>query len=369
MTNQSFLISNYVNHAYIESQIERSNNFNSHLCVVKFDLKFVPEDGKKFINIVSFIYSFLDYTPVIYEGGNSFLVFIHESKIHTVVNTIKNMIMSIKIKFALQMNGIGITKYEDNEDKNDLIERVHRFYMKAKVSQNTDIYYGTKYFEYSHLGDFKNIQEILNQENHMLLYGFYKEVPLMNKVDIVDFSNGILTAKTIAEYLPVLKHQEYVYVEHSMIPDIIRAEIDSIDSNLQEIKLVNLKFIDDSPVHRKSIRVTPHEPIKTVLEYENELQIDGLLTDVSSNSLLFTTQLIKIEEIQAKGLQTKTFQVKFNIVDSEQNMQIVEVKAMIYKITGNQIVLNIYPTPNVKTIIAEYISMCQDLLLLELKKL
>ncbi len=367
MTNNSLLIANYMNHAYIESQIERSKNYNSHLCAIKFELKFIPNEADKFKEIISFMYAFLGYTSITNEGGNHFIIFLHESKIHNVVMTIKNMLMSVKIKFGINIHNVGITAYDSSDDKNSLIERVHTFFMKSKVSKNIDVYYGTKFFEFSHCSDSDNIQSIYTQEPNLNLYGFYKEAPLMSKVKVVDYSEGSLKVNANQEYLPFLKKQEYVYIEHAMIPDIMRADIIKINFNNGMITLDNMKFLDNSPVHRKNIRVAPHRPIQAILECENELYIEGLIADISKNSILLTTQLAKIEELQAKGLQTKSFKLRFHLDGANNSSFTVDVKAMVYKIFGNQLVLNIYPTPEIETEITEYIAMCQNLLLLEVK--
>jgi hypothetical protein len=367
MTNNSLLVTNYLNHAFIDSQIDRANNYNSHLCVVKFELKFDPKKANEFKKVISFMYEFLGYTPIINENSNNFLIFIHESKIHNVVMTVKNMLMSVKITFGIEIKNIGITVYDKSDDKNSLIERVHTFFMKSKVSKGIDIYYGTKFFEYSHNGDFKNIQSIFTQEPHLNLYGFYKESPLLSKVIVKEYDKGILKVKANQEYLPFLKKQEFVYIEHTMIPDIMRGDITNIDFNSGILEVNNIKFLDNSPVHRKNIRVTPHRPIQAILQQENEFQMEGLVADISKNSILLTTQLAKIEELQAKGLQAKSFSLSFHLESANNNSITIDVKAMVYKIFGNQIVLNIYPTPDIETAIAEYIAMCQNILLLEVR--
>ncbi len=367
MTNNSLMITNYMNHSYIESQIKRSNDYSSHLCVVKFELKFNPKEAELFKDTISFIYTFLAYSPIIHEGGNHFLIFLHENKLHKVVMNIKNMLMSLKIKFGVTIDNIGVTSYDSSDDKNSLMERVHKFLMKSKISKNTDVYYGTKFFEYGNHGDFNNIKSIYTQEPKLNIYGFYKEAPLMSRVNIIDYTDGSLQVQATQEYLPFLKKQEFVYIEHTMIPDIMRADITKIDFSSGVIILDNMKFLDNSPVHRKNIRITPHRPLRATLEFNNEIYIEGLIADISKSSVLFTTQLSKIEELQAKGLQTKPFELKFHLEGANNNSFAADVKAMIYKVFGNQLVLNIYPSPEIETEIAEYIAMCQNLLLLEVK--
>ncbi len=86
---------------------------------------------------------------------------------------------------------------------------------------------------------------------------------------------------------------------------------------------------------------------------------------VSKNSILLTTQLNKAEEIQAKDLQNKKFNLSFHIESTDRQVHAIDVHAMIFKITGNQVIVNIYPTPEAQREITEYITMCQNLLLLE----
>lgn len=367
MTNQSLMIANYLTHAFIDSQIERAHNYNTTLCVVKFELKFDPKESNRFKEVMSFMYAFLGHTPIIYEGGEHFLIFTHDIKLHNVVMMVKNMLMSVKIKYSVNIHNVGVTVMDSEDDKNSLMERLHTFFMKSKIAKNIDIYYGTKYFDYAHSGDFNNIKKVFNQESKMNLYGFYKEAPLKSKVEAIEIKDGILKLKANKEYMLFMKKQEFVYLEHQMIPDIIRAEITKMDFNTGEIELDNLKFLDNSPVHRKNVRVTPHRPIQTVVEHEDEFYMEGLIADLSKNSILLTTQLAKIEELQAKGLQTKSFEIRFHLEGAEGNSASLTVKAMVYKIFGNQIVFNIYPTPDAEADIVDYIEMCQNLLLLEVR--
>ncbi len=367
MTNQSLIINNTVNQAFFQSQLQRSKNFSSPLCVVKFELKFDPKETQKYQEIFSFIYSYLNFTPVVYESGNSYLLFIHENKIHTVVSTLKNMFMSIKIKYQIHIKNIGVTDFEEDETIDSLLSRVHTFLMKSKLSKSVDIYYGTSYFEYSHNGSFQNLQHIFEQSPDLNAYGFYKEMPLLNKVKILEANNDCFVIHSQKEYLPFMRKQEYVYLEHEMIPDILRADILHIDYQKSTIEMGNIKFLDNSPVHRKNVRITPHRPLQATLEYEDELFIEGLIADISKNSILFTTQINKIEEIQIKGLHAKTFTASFSLSGIDRHAEKIEMKAMIYKVFGNQIVLNIYPSLQVQNIIMEYITMCQNLLLLEVK--
>jgi len=365
MNNNSLLISNYVNHAVMEAQIERSKNYDTHLAMVKLDFPFSPEEGNSFKEIVSFMHSFLDYSPVINDGGNSFILFMHDMKLHTAVMTVKNMLMSIKIKYGTSMRGVGVTALEEYETIETFQTRLHTLFMKSKVSKTKEIFYATSSFEYGSGEVEKSLISIFTKEPKIKVYGFYKEAPMVHEAKVLDFGADVFSLRLSKEYLTFLKREEFVYLEHEMVPDIMRADIISIDMNHSVINLSKVKFLDNSPVHRKNIRVTPHKPVQALMTYAEEFQVEGLISDISKNSILLTTQLNKVEEIQAKGLQNKKFDVNFHLESANKLVHAISVKAMVFKTSGNQIVLNIYPTAEVQRELSEYITMCQHLLLLE----
>ena len=101
------------------------------------------------------------------------------------------------------------------------------------------------------------------------------------------------------------------------------------------------------------------------MQHDEDFQAEGLISDISKNSILLTTQLNKVEELQTKGLLSKKFDLSFHIESADKIAQNIEVKAMIFKTSGNQLILNTYPSPEVQRELEEYITMCQNLLLLE----
>lgn len=365
MNNNSLLILSSLNHAIMEAQVERAKNYDMHLALVKLDLPFVPQEGEKFKEVISFVHSFLDYSPVINDGGSSFILFMHDMKIHTAVMTVKNMLMSLKIKYGVEMRGVGLTALEEDEDVESLQARLHTLFMKSKVSQKKDVHYATSNFEYGEGEIEKSLMSIFTKSPKMKVYGFYKEAPMVHEAKVLEFEQDYFSLRLPKEYLSFLKREEFVYLEHGMVPDIMRADIISIDLNHSVINLGKMKFLDNSPVHRKNIRVSPHKPMQALMQHDEDFQAEGLISDISKNSILLTTQLNKVEELQAKGLLSKKFDLSFHIESADKIAQNIEVKAMIFKTSGNQLILNTYPSPEVQRELEEYITMCQNLLLLE----
>ncbi len=365
MNNNGMLIISYLNQSIMEAQVERAHNYSNPLALVKLDLQFNPQEGKQFKEIIAFMHSFMDYSPIINDGGSSFILFLHDTKLHTAVMTIKNMLMSIRIKFNCDMKGVGITALEEDEALENLQERLHTLYMKSRISKTKEIFYATSSFEYGSGEIEQSLISIFTKQPKIKVYGFYKEAPMVHEGTVLEFDPSAFFLHLSKDYLTFLKREEFVYLEHPLVPDIMRADIISIDMAHSKIALSKIKFLDNSPVHRKNIRVAPHKPMQALLAYEEELQLEGIVSDISKNSILLTTQLNKVEEIQAKKLQNKKFDLSFHIESVDKLVHSIQVKAMIFKTSGNQIILNIYPNAEVQREISEYITMCQNLLLLE----
>ena len=366
MNNQSTLISNYLNHAIVESQLKKAKDYALDLSVVKFELKFEPSEGQKFKHVVSFIHSYLEFIPIIYEGGNTFVLFLQEYKIHAAVMTIKNLILSIKLKFNVEIKNLAITSCEDSDNINTLTQRVHTLFMKSKVSKTKDIVYGTKEFEFNtDENQLEKIKAVFTQYPNVSIYGFYKEIPLINKT-LIDYCSHSTTRVTIdKKNYAFIKKQSFVYIEHYMIPSIMRADIIKTNDENQTIELDHIIFLDNSPLHRKNIRITPHKSIHASLEREGEIHIEGIIGDISKNSILLETQLAKVEELTSKNLQNFQFKLSFQIENLTNIPQELSMKATIYKTSGNTLILNIFPNSFAQTHISEYITMCQSLLLRE----
>ncbi len=366
MNNQSLLITNYLNHAIIESQLKKAKEYTLDLSVVKFELKFEPKDGQKFKHIISFIHSYLDFIPIIYEGGNTFIIFLQDLKIHSAVMTIKNLLLSIKLKFNIEIKNIAITSFEQDDDIVTLTERVHKLYMKSKVSKNKDIIYATKEFEFNSDEDqLEKIKTIFMKYPNVNIYSFYKEVPIVNKTLITECSYNFISLQIDKRSYSFIKKQGFVYIEHYMIPSIMRADIVKTHDDSQMIELDHIIFLDNSPLHRKNIRITPHKSIHASLEREGEIYIDGVIGDISKNSISLETQLSKVEELNEKNLLNAKFKLSFSVENLLGVSKNLIMKASIYKTTANVLILNIYPNSFVQTYISEYINMCQTLLLNE----
>ncbi len=365
MNNNTVLEIRYQIQAIMDTLIAKSKREDRPLSIAKIDLEFDPKNADEFKRVISFVYEFLDYSPFIGVGNGQYLFFLEDTKIHTAVVQLKNMLISANITFDEKIRGIGITMLEKQEGVEDMIKRLYDLCDSSSKTSPLEVHYATSSFSYSDKEASNGLRSIFVKEPRVTAYGFYKEVPMMQDGEVVEYSDDTFIIRLSNEYLKFLKRESFVYIENALVPDIMKSDIIKMDFDKGLVYLNEIKFMDDSPVHRKNIRVTPHRPIKATLSYKDQFTASTIVTDLSKNSILLTTQLPKIEELLAKDLRNAKFDLHFYIEEDDGTKEEIYLNAMIFKVIGNQLVLSIQLDQATEEIIHKYIQKCQKLLLLE----
>jgi hypothetical protein len=156
-----------------------------------------------------------------------------------------------------------------------------------------------------------------------------------------------------------------LYFEHTNVADVFSASVFKIDYENDVLEVGDMKFVDHSPIHRKQLRVAPVRALKATLSYEN-FAISGFISDLSVSSILFTTEIQNIDELQKEDMLNKTFTLVFEL-ELFGNSFDIDVKATIFRTKGNQLVLNIFADSETQKIINEYINMSYQQLLLQVQ--
>ncbi len=362
MNETEELTLSYLNSAILEAEYENVKDYGLDLCIIKFDIK--ESDSKKFKNIIKFIYKYLNFMTIILENDHSFIILARNSKIHSTALMMKNLNLALKLRFNTTLKNIAITNIDKNDNLISTIERLNNYYLKAKITKK-DIYYGTKYISFENINN-KTISNILKENPKIYLFGLYKDTSIKIDGNIINYSDDEVTIKVAKEYLSFLQKQPVLYLEHPNLPDVISTNIIEVNFEKSTLKVSKFNFIDQSPLHRRNLRIEPPIPIKASLIID-DIIIDGLINDISITSLLFTTQLQYIEEIEKLDLSSKSFKIQFKIENLHDNEFDIEMKATIFKIMGNQLVLNTYGSSETQNIIKEYINMCYQHLLLQVQ--
>ncbi len=360
-------VTELVNEAIIEAQMVFAKEHSIPLCIARIEYK-ADEDSEKFKDIIAFIHAFIDYSPILTDKDNTYILFLKNVRIHTAVKMMKKLIFSLKIKYSTKISRISLTSVDYEDTLFSLLERLDRYFLLLKNSKNEEIYYGTRDFDFLAEKDKTSLlSNIFKKDPHIKLHNFFKNIPLIEKAIIKNFQKDFLKIKIDPQKLSFYKKEKSIYLEHNLLPDILKADIFKIDFSDSLLYLYNLEFLDSSPVDREDIRVKPHKTIIVHVSYAQRHLFEGIIVDLSINSILMATQLAKLEKISSINIENIEFDLKFSLPIGKKE-SIIVVKGKIYKILGNQVVFNIIPNTVQKSKLSSYIAMRQHELIKELEK-
>jgi hypothetical protein len=361
MNVNSDMILSYLNSSITEAEIENAKKYNLDLSIIKFEMK--DEESQKYKNILKFIDTYFDFLGIVPDTNNSFLIFARNIKLHAVVLMVKNLNLALKLNFSTELKNVAITSLDKYDKISDIIERLNRYFMKAKLTKK-NIYYGTRSLDFND-SNVNVLKRVFEEDRDINIYGLFYDAPIKIEAQVKEVGEGYTRFTVAKKYLSFLQKQPVLYFEHTNVADVFSASVFKIDYENDVLEVGDMKFVDHSPIHRKQLRVAPVRALKATLSYEN-FAISGFISDLSVSSILFTTEIQNIDELQKEDMLNKTFTLVFEL-ELFGNSFDIDVKATIFRTKGNQLVLNIFADSETQKIINEYINMSYQQLLLQVQ--
>ncbi len=369
MENREFKINQFISRGVIESNIEFAQNHNTPLSIVKFGYDVDLEDGFFFKDIISFIHSYSDFNSILQQPNDTFIIFLRDCKIHEAKSIVTQMIQKIKYKFKTDIEHVGITLLDENDSYKNLLDRLDKYYVMSKLSSRKKIFYGTLDFDfYETQSDKKVLENIFRKSNEVKLFNFYQGLPITEKVKVLKFDQGLIQLKIDPIKFPFYENEKFTFIQHDLIPTIIKASIIKIEPNKALMVLGNLEFIDSSPVERSGIRVEPERDIYTSLSLNNKKILDGNIASISENSIVLNVKSENIKSLSEQPLWNTELTLQFQIPTKKSFLTMIKTKALIYSIVDDKVVLNIIPNSLIKSKLRSYISLRQNDALVSLKQ-
>jgi hypothetical protein len=366
--NREFKINEYITRGIIESNIEFAQNHKTPLSIVKFGYDVDLEDGYFFKDLISFIHSYSDFNSILQQPNDTFLIFLRDCKIHEAKSIVSQMVQKIKYKFKVHIKNIGLTLLDEHDDYKTLLDRLDRYYVMSKLSKKPKIFYGTFDFDfYESEDDKKVLAKVFKKLNRIKLFNFYQGLPITERVSILNFYQGTIQVKMDRVKMPFYENETFTYIQHDLIPTILKADIIKLDPSKSIMILGNLKFLDSSPVERSNIRVEPEKEIYASLSLDSKKILDGHICSISENSILLRIKSEYIDELTQNPLWNTELTLQFQIPTKKSFLTLIKTKAMLYSIVNDKIVLHISPNRLIKSRLRNYISIRQSDLLLNLK--
>lgn len=369
MENREFKINSFISRGIIESNIEFAQNHNTPLSIVKFGYDVDLENAFFFKDLISFIHSFSDFNSILQQPNDTFIIFLRDCKIHEAKSIVTQMVQKIKYKFKIDLEHIGITLLDENDTYKSLLDRLDKYFVMSKLSSRTKTFYGTSDFDfYETQSDKKVLENIFKKINTVKLFNFYQGLPITEKVEILKFDQGLIQLKVDPVKFAFYQNEKFTFIQHELIPTIIKASIIKIEPNKTLMVLGKLEFLDSSPVERSGMRVEPDKNIYTSLSLGNKKILDGSISSISENSIVLNIKPTDIKKLTKNPLWSVELTLQFQIPTQKSFLAMVKTKAMLYSIVNDKIVLNISPNAPIKSKLRSYIKMKQDDVLLDLKQ-
>jgi len=368
MKNREFKINEFMSRGIIESNIEFSKTHNSPLSVVKFGYEVDLADGFFFKDLISFIHSYSDFNSILQQPNDTFIIFLRDCKIHQAKSIVTQMLQKIKYKFKIDIKYIGITLLDEEDTYKTILDRLDKYYVMSKLSTKSKIFYGTLDFDfYETQSDKKVLENIFKKLNKVKLYNFYQGLPVTENVKILLFDQGLIQIKIDPIKIPFYQNEKFTFIQHDLIPSIIKATIVKVEATRSLMVLGNLEFLDSSPVERTGMRVEPDKSIYASLNIAKKNVLEGNIISIAENSIVLQVSPDKIENFIKKPLWNTELNLNFKITTKKSFLTPINTKAMIYSIVNDKVVLNISPSAPIKSKLRTYIAAKQSNVLDNLK--
>ena len=369
MENREFKINALISRGIIESNIEFSQNRHTPLSLVKFGYDVDLEDSFFFKDLISFIHSYSDFNSILQQPNDAFIIFLRDCKIHEAKSIVTQMVQKVKYKFKVNIEHIGITLLDESDTCKTLLDRLDKYFIMSKLSTKKKTFYGTLDFDFYEMqSDKKILSNIFKKLKEIKLYNFYQSLPITEKVEVLKFDQGLIQLKVDPIKLYFYKKEKFTFIQHDLIPIVIKASIVKVEPSISLMILGNLEFFDSSPVERSGIRVEPKHNIYTSLSLKNKKLINGNIASLSENSIVLRVDPKNIDSLTQKSLWNIELTLQFQLPTQKSFLTTMRTKATIYSIVHDKVVLNITPSKLIKSKLRDYISSRQSDTVLNLKQ-
>jgi len=361
-------IYDYITRGIIEANLNFSKEKKSYFSLVKFEHRVDLEDVYSFKDFISFIHIYTSFSPILKQDNDSFLFLLKEVKLHKAKAIINKLLQKCKNEFDIEIENVGITISSINDSYKSLMDRLDKYFVMSKLSSSNKVFYGTVEFDYYDTMDpSKILQNIFNKSSYVNLNNLYQGIPIQETARVNGFNDGIMQVKIKPAKIPFYEKEKFTFIQHDLIPDIIKANILKIDRNRFIIILNNLEFLKSSPVERSSTRIQPNKNIHAILTKAHKKLAEGNIISISENSISLKVTPEQADNLSAKDLFNKELNIKFLLANDKNFLSPIKLKSYIFNVVDDQIILNISPNIAEITKIRNYISIQQNKLLTTLK--
>lgn len=178
-----------------------------------------------------------------------------------------------------------------------------------------------------------DLLEVLQRNSAQFdVHNYYKGLSITNKAIISDITKESLSIKTTFLQLKAIQLEQRTVLVSEALPHHLMCEsVVKIGFEKQLVELKNLRFVDTSPVKRKTIRLVPDEKHKVSLFIrENVFHGDISIEDISLDSVK-----LKLNALPA-GLQNGDEVILDIVLELDNRPMILNTKAVMVRKTESK---------------------------------
>ncbi len=356
-----------INRAIIESNIEYVKKQDGSVCLAKVALKIEPDNTYTFRDLFTFLHSQTDYSPILAYKEDAVILIFRDYKIFQAKASMQKIQKFTSQLFNVDLPIVGITLIDHEDDIRSLNLRLEKQFIRSKVARHPQICYDTKYFDINDDKNTQALQTLFKKVNIIKIHNLYEGVPVIDTVGIKRYEDGNLVVKIDRNKIPFFMRESFCFLEHDLIPNIIKADILRVNQSFNSLMLNNLEIVESSPVERSSIRITPSRKILATLFYEHKDICAGFIVNISENSVVLKLSKPQTNQLDETEFGRKYLNLKFQIPTPKHYIATIKTKATIFRVEDDLMIISIFPGPIAKKKLRAYISMQQSLLLSDLK--
>ncbi len=359
-------IVSYLNRGIIENSIEYAKKNDSFVCIAKVGLKINLKDAYTYKDLLGFLHVKSDYGPVLINQEDAVILIFRDYKVHQAKAAIQKIQRFVSHIYNVELKHVGLTLIDSQDDIKNLITRLEKQYRLSKLSKQPKICYDTKHFDFQ-TSTMVELGRLFKKHNIIKIHNLYEGVPVVDRVCVQRFKNNNILVKIEKNRIPFFMRESFCFIEHDLLPSIIKANIATVNQTFNSLTLSDLELVESSPVERSGIRVQPHKKIHASLLYENKDICRGFITNISENSVALALNKVQIKQLNQINLNKKYLNLRFQIPTKKSYITTIKTKATIFRTDSNVTIFSIFPSPVAKKKIRSYVSMQQASLLMDLK--
>lgn len=154
---------------------------------------------------------------------------------------------------------------------------------------------------------FKLLESLKNNNSKLDIHNYYKGLSITNSATIRSIKDDSITIKTAFLQQKAIKYEGKTLIVSETLPyPILSEEVEVVGFEMEYSELGKLKFVDTSPISRKTIRLVPEENHKVSLfigekEFNGNIKIEDISLDAVKLKLnALPAGLNKSDEITPK---------------------------------------------------------------------